>query len=268
MTQTLDPSAQPTTRGAPPTVDPPMQRLRARLHPESGAGGFSAIDGTVIFYVRVAALLDAQSVTLDLGAGRGRAHQDDPVSFRRALMDLRGRCARVIGADPDPAVLANPSLDDALVMSSPNAVPLPDGSVDLLLADHVLEHVEHPGAFARECRRLLKPGGWLCARTPNRLGLVSLASRAIPERLHATVLSRAQPHRRAEDVFPAFYRLNTRADLARAFPEEAWSHHVHGWNSEPAYAGRSALAWRAMRALQSVLPAAMDASLHVFLRRL
>ena len=65
---------------------PPLPRLRARFHPESGAGGFSAIDGTVIFYVRIASLLDPGATVLDLGAGRGRAHLDDPVSFRRALM--------------------------------------------------------------------------------------------------------------------------------------------------------------------------------------
>lgn len=252
----------------PPVAEPPLQRLRARLHPESGAGGFSAIDGTVIFYTRIAALLRPETTVLDLGAGRGRAHVDDPVSFRRSLMDLRGRCAKVIGADPDPAVLANPSLDEAVVMPSPEAVPLPDACVDLILADHVLEHVADPAAFAAECARLLRPGGWLCARTPNRWGLVATASLAIPARLHAAVLARAQPHRRAEDVFPTCYRLNTRRALARAFPERAWSHHVHGWNSEPAYAGRSALAWRAMQGLQALLPPAMDATLHVFLRRL
>ncbi|WP_339949449.1 class I SAM-dependent methyltransferase [uncultured Albimonas sp.] len=248
-------------------AQPPLQRLRARLHPESGAGGFSAIDGTVIFYVRVAALLTPGATVLDLGAGRGRAHLDDPVSFRRSLMDLRGRCARVIGVDPDPAVLDNPSLDEAMVMPSPEEVPLRDASVDLILADHVLEHVADPQAFARECGRLLRPGGWLCARTPNRWGLVAMASRAIPEGVHGAVLARAQPHRRHEDVFPTCYRLNTRGALARAFPAPGWGHHVHGWNSEPAYAGRSAIAWRAMQALQAILPPAMDANLHVFLRR-
>ena len=108
-----------------PVTEPPLQRLRARLHPESGAGGFSAIDGTVIFYTRIAALLRPETTVLDLGAGRGRAHVDDPVSFRRSLMDLRGRCAKVIGADPDPAVLANPSLDEAVVTPEGRPRPAP-----------------------------------------------------------------------------------------------------------------------------------------------
>ena len=136
-----------------------------------------------------------------------------------------------------------------------------------MLCDHVLEHVEDPLAFAAEVARVLAPGGWFCARTPNRWGYVAMAARAIPEGLHAAVLSRAQPHRKAEDVFPAFYRLNDRAALRRAFPEAEWSHHVHLWNSEPAYAGRSALAWRAARLLAAALPEGMGTTVHAFLRR-
>ena len=43
-----------------------------------------------------------------------------------------------------------------------------DGRIDLVLADYVLEHIdpEHAQGVADEITRVLKPGGWLAARTP------------------------------------------------------------------------------------------------------
>ena len=57
------------------------------------------------------------------------------------------------------------------------------------------------------------------------------------------MLRRLQPGRKAEDVFPVEYRMNTRRALHRLFPEP---HRlvVYGHSSEPTYFGRSAAAWR------------------------
>lgn len=58
-----------------------LPQLRRQLYPESGAGGFSRVDGTVEFYTRVNALLSPDAVVVDLGAGRGK-QSEDPVAFR------------------------------------------------------------------------------------------------------------------------------------------------------------------------------------------
>jgi len=67
-------------------------------------------------------------------------------------------------------------------------MPLPDESADLIVSDHTFEHIAEPELFARECERILKLGGWLCARTPYRYSLLVLASSLIPNRSHVKVL--------------------------------------------------------------------------------
>jgi SAM-dependent methyltransferase len=90
----------------------------------------------------------------------------------------------VIGVDPDPAVHENPSLDEALV-AHPNApLPLTDASTDMIVSYAVLEHVEDPPALAAEVCRVLRPGGWFCAWTPNKWGYVGIGARCVPNSLH------------------------------------------------------------------------------------
>jgi SAM-dependent methyltransferase len=45
------------------------------------------------------------------------------------------------------------------------AIDLPDGSFDVIVAHHILEHVDHHKALA-ECFRCLKPGGFMVTTTP------------------------------------------------------------------------------------------------------
>jgi SAM-dependent methyltransferase len=44
---------------------------------------------------------------------------------------------------------------------------LPDSSFDCVVAVEVIEHVADDEAFVREIHRVLKPGGWFLATTPN-----------------------------------------------------------------------------------------------------
>lgn len=245
----------------------PERAARTVLFPEVAAGGFTAIDGTVQFYGRVQALLTPQTRLLDLGAGRGAALHDDPVPYRRALRDFRGRCAEVVGADPDPAVLTNPGLDRATVIAADGRLDLPDASVDIIVSDYVLEHIEDPAAFVAELSRVLAPGGWFCARTPNRRGYLALAARMVPNRLHWAVLSRVQPDRKTEDVFPTHFRLNTLAALRTILPAPQWRHASYAWTPEPAYCGTRVWAWRAAIALGWVLPRSMATTLMVFVQK-
>ncbi len=48
------------------------------------------------------------------------------------------------------------------------AIPLPDGSVDLVVSFETIEHVDDPGRFIDECARVLAFDGAMVVSTPNR----------------------------------------------------------------------------------------------------
>jgi SAM-dependent methyltransferase len=48
-----------------------------------------------------------------------------------------------------------------------HGLPFPDASFDLIWCSEVIEHLESPEAFVRECNRTIKPGGKLVLTTPN-----------------------------------------------------------------------------------------------------
>lgn len=233
--------------------------------PELLAGGFTRNDGAVEFYARVHSLLPHHGTVLDFGAGRGQGRLEDPVEYRRRLYDLRGPGRRVIGVDPDPVMLENPLLDEAHVLDG-DQLPLPDKTVDIVVADHVFEHIERPAAVTSELARVLRPGGWLCARTPNRWGYIALGARLIPNRAHTVVLKRLQPTREAADVFPTHYRMNTRAELHRLFPDDRFTHATYGQLVDPLYFGCSRMAIGAVGLATRFLPEALAPILCVFIR--
>ena len=43
----------------------------------------------------------------------------------------------------------------------------PDGHFDVILINHVLEHITHPGLIVKECQRILKKGGRLIIAVPD-----------------------------------------------------------------------------------------------------
>jgi SAM-dependent methyltransferase len=239
--------------------------LRRRF-PEVAAGGFSRVDGTVAFYQRVNALVGADSTVLDFGAGRG-AFLDDAVAYRRGLRLLRGRVREVIGADVDPAVRTNPALDRAVVLAPGGPLPLPDGGVDLVVSDFTFEHVTDPARVAAELTRVLRPGGWVCARTPAKWGVVGLGARAVPNRWHVPLLRTLQPGKPACDTFPTAYRLNTAAALRRHFPPALFEDLSYRVDSEPAYAAGSRLAWWAFGLLGALTPERGRSTFCIFLRK-
>lgn len=233
---------------------------------EVSAGGFSAIDGTVAFYSRVQALLPPKGVVVDFGAGRGK-WMDDDCAWRRDLADLRGEGRLVVAADVDPAVNDNAGVDAAVMLDADGKLPFKTGSVDLLVADWVFEHLAHPSTAMQEFARILSPGGWICARTPNRWGYIALGARLVPRQLHVWLLGAVQPTRQERDIFPTLYRLNTRSAIRRIFPVDRWLDCTYTFNPDPDYVGQSAAAYRAVSAWQRLMPDQLSTTFHVFLQR-
>jgi len=241
--------------------------VRARLYPEVAAGGFSHVDGKVGFYQRVNALLLPHMTVVDFGAGRGQS-SEDPVIYRRELSLLRGKVKNVVGLDVDDVVLSNPQVDEAHVVHQGSPLPLADQSVDLVVSDYAFEHITDPEWVSGELHRVLTPGGWICARTPNKWGSIGIPARLVPNRFHNAVLRLVQPEKQQRDTFPTAYRLNSFSALARYFPPTQFLHANYAMESEPAYFGSSETLWRIVIASYRLTPRRLGSTLYVFLRKL
>jgi SAM-dependent methyltransferase len=244
-----------------------MEANLAACYPGRAVAGFGPADSTWLFYSYLNALVGPASVVLDLGAGRGELSQCDQPSFVRSLAVLKGRVRRIFGVDVDPIVKTNPSLDEAFVIGPSGALPFPDATFDVIFSDWVLEHVDEPGSFACEIERVLKPGGWFCARTPNKFGLVALGASLIPNRLHTKVLKVLQPERQARDVFPTRYRLNTLAAIRRHFDRDTWRDCSFRYAGEIVYLARSRLLLQLSTLLSRITPPVCYPHLLVFLQK-
>jgi SAM-dependent methyltransferase len=246
---------------------PKILAMENRMYPEFGAGYYSHKDCTVAFYTRLHALLDKNIVVLNLGAGRGRAALLEPSPYRKKLQLLRGKVKSVIGIDVDPAVVGNPDMDQTHVIDPFGPWPLEDASVDVILSDHVFEHVDNPTEFVREIARVLKPGGWLCARTPAKWGYIGLGARLVPNALHVRLLKNLQPHRKAEDVFPVVYKLNTIPALRRSFPDSVWKNCTYGHNGVPGYHANNVVIFRMIQLWCWLMPNSLAAKYHIFIQK-
>jgi len=151
---------------------------------------------------RILARIRPHFVILDVGAGAGILPQ----------MNFRGLVTRVCGIDLDPRVVENPMLDEAKVANA-GAIPYADDSFDIVLADNVLEHIEEPPKFFSEIARVLKPGGLLLFKTPNKWHYVPTISRLTPHWFHQSY--NQLRGRSPEDTFPTCYSANSRSDVSR-----------------------------------------------------
>lgn len=76
------------------------------------------------------------------------------------------------GVDFDPAAVTQArSLGLEVRLGDIAEQDYADGSFDAVVASHVIEHVPEPAAFLRECRRILRPDGYLVLLTPNAAAL-------------------------------------------------------------------------------------------------
>jgi SAM-dependent methyltransferase len=227
-------------------------------------GGFTSRDGTIEFYNRLNALLQPGFKVLDLGAGRGAWYYAKIPEYKRILRNLKGKVAEYIGADVDTAVLGNPTTDRNVLIKD-GVLPLGDGEVDVVVCDWVLEHVLDVASFKREVERVLKPGGFFCARTPHSFSYVSLAARVIKNSSHVKFLRWVQPNRGAQDAFPTAFRCNTLAAVARRFG--GWTSYTYLYTAEPSYYFGSKPVFHFMNLMHRLLPRAMTGSLYIFLRK-
>lgn len=242
------------------------KNLYGTIFPETQFVKFSRRQDRLLFFSAVNELVKPDDVVLDYGAGRNRFPEFG--AHLNMISTFRGRCARIIGVDVDPVVMDNDALDEAHVLGSDGRIPLRDASVDVIFSYAVFEHLVDVGKVADELYRVLKPGGWLCAWTPNKWGYVGLGARLTPNALHARLLNIAQPHSRvAKDVFPVAYQVNTLRDVRKHFPDDRFDNHAFYYNAQPSYNFGSAAMARLWLVYMALTPDFLAQSLMIFLRK-
>ncbi len=237
-----------------------------QVYPEARILGFTRYDGTIHFALRVQSLLQHSNVVLDVGCGRG-ARAEDPSPIRRQMQDFRGPGRTVIGIDVDPGAAANPWLNEFRPIVDTAHWPVNNAEIDLIYSDYVLEHVEDPNSFFCEAYRVLKPGGYICLRTPNFYGCASIASWLIPNRLHARVLSWLKPSIESRDVFPTVYRCNTRRRLKNTMLRQGFDAVAYPIEGEPGYLESIPPLYRIAACLYPYLPGMFQSTLLAFARK-
>jgi SAM-dependent methyltransferase len=156
------------------------------------------------FCDRLALQTDGDTRWLDLGCG----HHLFAEWMTREERGLVGRCRQVVGLDLDfGSLLKHTTLRDR-VNGDITRTPFAVGAFTLVTANMVVEHLANPSAALQEIRRLLKPGGRFVFHTPNRWSYYVILASLIPARFKRALIWLLES-RREEDVFPAFYRLNT-----------------------------------------------------------
>ncbi|MCP4758715.1 MAG: class I SAM-dependent methyltransferase [Planctomycetes bacterium] len=243
-------------------------RVEACVHSEYAVDSFTKMDGGVRFYGFVhAAILKAGSdpKVLDFGAGRGCFHDNRKSAYSKHLQDLRHTGAEVWAADIDPVVKSHPCSDHQIHFDPDEPLPFEDEQFDVIVSDMVFEHIENPEVIMLELRRILKPGGRLCVRTPNKFGYLVMCSRLIPNALHDRLLHYIQPFRKAQDVFPTVYKLNSPRDLKRYFPDDevSWYYDI----SEPAYHFNRVLVYRMLLVMHRLLPPKFAVAVCMFVHK-
>jgi SAM-dependent methyltransferase len=143
--------------------------------------------------------------------------------------------ADVIGVDLECSFDTDNRQSPFAVRGDIGALPFRSEFFDLVISRSVVEHLENPARVFQEFFRVLKPGGCVVIVTPNKYDYVSLIAAVTPYRVHRYLVSRIfrVPE---DDVFPTFYRANTRRALARGLSGAGLrKRELHMINHYPAY---------------------------------
>jgi ubiquinone/menaquinone biosynthesis C-methylase UbiE len=150
---------------------------------------------------------------LDLGCG----HQllpDWMPSSRVEEQELLSQAGIFVGIDADVPSLRRNDHARHLVVGDIEILPVRGEAFDLVTANMVVEHVGAPRNLLHEVHRVLKPGSYFLFHTPNSWGYATLAARLLSRRAKIW-LGRLLQGRKERDIFPTFYRMNSREKIER-----------------------------------------------------
>ena len=141
---------------------------------------------------------------LDLGCG----HQFLPDWAWIPSQSLLSSLPRIVGVDGDLASLRRHALLEHRVLADLQALPFRTASFDLITANMVIEHLQHPERLLQEVNRILTPTGRFLFHTPNFSSPLIRMAAATPQGLKNWVIGFLEDRAEA-DIYPTVYRMNT-----------------------------------------------------------
>lgn len=200
-----------------------MKRLLWRLDKWGGRGSYPSVkrwldparEWSEWTYASVLAeSLGPELRWLDAGCG----HQVLKLPAKAGGNVLPGRVRFAAGCDGDFASLRKHESIRNVLCCMLDDLPFAAGAFDVITLNYVAEHLANPQRVFAECARVLAPGGLLIIHTPNVAGyimrLVRVGQAILPRGLILRAI-RYMEYREPEDVFPTYYRANTRQTLGR-----------------------------------------------------
>ena len=181
--------------------------LRERLDPQIQYSQF-------VYAEILKELVAADTRWLDGGCGHrileARLHPDEE--------DMVSRAALAVGCDlVAGSVRRHRSLRN-LAVCCLDRLAFQDGSFNLATLNMVAEHLERPEAVMAELARVVASNGQVVIHTPNSIAYQACLARLVwgilPKGLVYKLISFLE-HRKPEDVFPTFYRANSREQLRK-----------------------------------------------------
>jgi len=141
---------------------------------------------------------DDSFIILHFGSGRDKFKIFNDNQYRNRI---------IVSLDLNKKTLAmNPNRKK--ILANGEEIPILNNIVDLIVAEHVFEHIENPDIVIKELNRILKSGGKLIIAVPNKNSYISLIGRLTPNRFHIFT-NKLRGIKEAEiDTFPKFYRFN------------------------------------------------------------
>lgn len=251
--------------------DAPNSDLNLRIigshYPEFKISSYTSVDGSVEFYSRINSLLKDSMIVLDFGAGRGAWNEDSTCLYRKSLRNLQGKVKKIIGCDIDEAIYDNSTVDETIMVKVGETLPFENNSLDLIISDFTFEHIENDREVAEEFTRILKVGGWVCARTPNKFYYISILTQFIKNNWHRKLLKFIQPLRKDIDVFPTKFKMNSIKKINQLFPANQYENYTYFFEPEPAYFFGNKFIFSVMKILNSFLPSYLKANIFIFMRK-
>lgn len=210
--------AQKTQRSTLEAVPKRGRRIRRWL----GAGAYPLLSrwldpsrqySQILYAQMLSKLVPDRAAWLDAGCG----HQVFKIKSTLEEAQIVSRTNLAVGCDLDLQSLRMHRSFNLRACSDLRRLPFRSGGFNFITLNYVAEHLEDPNATFAELARVLRPGGTLVIVTPNALGYFVRLSRLGHKFLPKSLIRRfilIREFRSPEDIYPTFYRANTRENLS------------------------------------------------------